>query len=384
MSRIFIAKMLIILTIFTACGGETLVQEQEDKDKICPIITLNDASNITLSIGADYAEAGAKASDNMDGDISADIMISGVVDTTKVGYYEVNYSVMDTAGNSISMTRHIHVVDGEIPFIALKGKSTVILNVGDYYQEAGAEAFDKNDGSLSSSIMISGRVNTNKKGTYTIEYGVSDMAGNSASITRDVIVRPKAVTPPSEDTMIIDARRVDASIDLHDATPVGAYYTYEKDDFVTAKERVLELHSSGLQNSFHILGYETDVKYNWWSLPSHQNKHIVSWDSKFDEDFIIYIVLKFTTADGEMKRSDLVYTPSVKGYAYYTKDFMHTSLGKDAKDGKWHHYERDILADLQTFYAGATIDFDNNISGYVNGIAIRGSGRITNLKLSPY
>jgi hypothetical protein len=187
---------------------------------------------------------------------------------------------------------------------------------------------------------------------------------------------------PLKDTMILSSIREDATIDIHDDKPAGAYITYEEDSFVKEGEKVVELHGAGIENSFHFIGYETDIKYNWWSLPSHQYRNYVSWDCKFDGDFIVYIVLKFKTVEGKILRNDLVYTPSKNGYRDYTDNFMHISLGESAKDGKWHHYERNILDDLHKFYPGATIDFDDNYSGYLNGFAIRGDGRVTNIKLS--
>ena len=43
-------------------------------DKELPVITLNDSSSITLEFGATYTDAGASALDNVDGDISANIV----------------------------------------------------------------------------------------------------------------------------------------------------------------------------------------------------------------------------------------------------------------------------------------------------------------------
>ena len=75
------------------------------------------------------------------------------------------------------------------PVITLTGASTINLEVGDTYTELGATATDNQDGDISSSIVITGTVNTNAAGTYTRFYNVSDSAGNAASqVTRTVIV----------------------------------------------------------------------------------------------------------------------------------------------------------------------------------------------------
>ncbi|MBN2867286.1 MAG: DUF5011 domain-containing protein, partial [Flavobacteriaceae bacterium] len=75
------------------------------------------------------------------------------------------------------------------PVITLTGASTINLEVGDTYTELGATATDNEDGDITSSIVITGTVNTNAAGTYTRFYNVSDSAGNAATqVTRTVIV----------------------------------------------------------------------------------------------------------------------------------------------------------------------------------------------------
>ena len=74
------------------------------------------------------------------------------------------------------------------PVISLVGSSTIYLGVGDTFTDPGATASDNVDGDLTSSITSSGTVNTATEGTYTIEYSVSDAAGNIASVSRTVIV----------------------------------------------------------------------------------------------------------------------------------------------------------------------------------------------------
>ena len=45
-------------------------------------ITLNGQSSITLSVGDTYSEAGATANDNVDGNLTNNIVITGSVDTS--------------------------------------------------------------------------------------------------------------------------------------------------------------------------------------------------------------------------------------------------------------------------------------------------------------
>ncbi len=158
-------------------------------DTTPPVITLNGASVIDLNVGDIYNELGATATDNVDGDLTANIVITGIVDTNTAGVYTVTYSVSDTAGNSASEDRTVNVnADTTPPVITLNGASVIDLNVGDTYNELGATATDNVDGDLTSSIVITGSVNTAIAGTYVLTYSVSDSAGNNASVNRTVNV----------------------------------------------------------------------------------------------------------------------------------------------------------------------------------------------------
>ena len=53
--------------------------------------------------------AGVKALDNVDGDLTAQIKVSGKVDTSKVGSYTLTYSVSDASGNTAEAKRTITV-----------------------------------------------------------------------------------------------------------------------------------------------------------------------------------------------------------------------------------------------------------------------------------
>ena len=81
------------------------------------------------------------------------------------------------------------------PTIKLKGSSTITLNIGDTYTEQGATASDKEDGDLTSSIIISGSVNTSTAGTYKVTYKVTNSKNKTTTITRTVIVKANEVIP---------------------------------------------------------------------------------------------------------------------------------------------------------------------------------------------
>ena len=123
---------------------------------------------------------------------------AGVVDVTcsppsgstfPVGTTTITCTATDAVGNTATASFTVTVVDTTPPVITLLGSPTVTLLVGEAYSDAGATAFDNVNGDLTSSIVTVNPVDTSTAGTYTITYGVSDSAGNTAAqVTRTVVV----------------------------------------------------------------------------------------------------------------------------------------------------------------------------------------------------
>lgn len=169
-----------------------------------PVIVLNEVSpgvkDLTLTVGQRFVEPGFTATDNEDGDISFDVVTTPdvinapqLINTTAPNTYRVAYDVVDSAGNRAdTVYRTINVLgpDTAAPQITLIGSNPLYLEVRTAYTEPGATAQDDRDGDISSRITVTGSVNNNAIGTYTLRYNVSDNAGNSATtVTRNVIVQ---------------------------------------------------------------------------------------------------------------------------------------------------------------------------------------------------
>lgn len=81
--------------------------------------------------------------------------------------------------------------DNEAPVITLLGDNPMIIKRGDVFEDPGAKAEDNIDGDLSDQITVTGEVDTNTIGTYTLKYTVSDKAGNVSTVERIVkVVEP--------------------------------------------------------------------------------------------------------------------------------------------------------------------------------------------------
>ena len=66
-----------------------------------------------------YADAGASATDNVDGNLTSKIVVTGAVDTSTAGTYTLKYDVSDAAGNTAESVSRTVVVE----------KTTVIQTV---------------------------------------------------------------------------------------------------------------------------------------------------------------------------------------------------------------------------------------------------------------
>ena len=159
-------------------------------DTTAPVITLVGDAQITVEVGTTYTESGATASDNYDGDITADVVIGGECRYKYRRKYTVTYNVSDDAGNAATeVTRTVNVTDTTAPVITLVGDAQITVEVGTTYTDLGATASDNYDGDITADINVTNPVDTSVIGSYTVTYNVDDSNGNAATgVTRTVNV----------------------------------------------------------------------------------------------------------------------------------------------------------------------------------------------------
>ena len=122
------------LGLFTTKAGDTVTVKSveilegdtpPEDDTTPPVITLKGENPLNLKVGDRYIEAGVTANDNLDGNISAKVVIGGdTVDTSITGTYTITYDVSDNAGNeATTLTRDVIVTkntDGSSNLQAIK------------------------------------------------------------------------------------------------------------------------------------------------------------------------------------------------------------------------------------------------------------------------
>ena len=170
-------------------------------DTTPPVITVLGSNPATVNLGATYTDAGATATDAVDGTVA--VTTSGTVDTSVVGTYTITYTATDKSGNTATAKRTVNVVnpapttDTIPPVITVLGSNPATVNLGATYTDAGATAVDAVDGPVA--VTTSGTVDTSVAGTYTITYTATDKSGNTATATRTVNVVSVTTSPPGDD-----------------------------------------------------------------------------------------------------------------------------------------------------------------------------------------
>lgn len=107
----------------------------------------------------------------------------------KVGTYIERVVVRDEQGNTSFPMRIKVIVANELVVPVIKGAEDRVIHLGDNFNvREGVTAYDNEDGDLTNKIVVTGKVQTNAVGRYTLTYTVTDSSKNMAKVTRVVEV----------------------------------------------------------------------------------------------------------------------------------------------------------------------------------------------------
>jgi len=130
-------------------------------------------------------EAGATVAINLDGNVVATVTAAGdgswfwipTVELTE-GSHTASAGVKDSTGHTGSLSaEHTFTVDTQPPVIKLLGDASIFLAAGTPFVDPGAAVTDLEEGI---SVAVTGNVNHQVPGTYTLQYDAQDSAGNAA------------------------------------------------------------------------------------------------------------------------------------------------------------------------------------------------------------
>ncbi len=214
-------------------------------DTTPPVITLAGANPMEISQGESYVEPGYSATDNADGDITANVSISGSVDSTIVGSYTLTYAVSDSSGNAAApATRTVNVVADTVkPVITIPTGLSYEVLLGASFTIPTAVATDNVDGDISASVVVTGSVDTNTLGQYLLRYNVSDAANNAADevvVTVDVVDQNSGQCVTDTIANHVTAGRVEVlyGSSYYTVVPAGETAEYLGSTYVNANDSV--------------------------------------------------------------------------------------------------------------------------------------------------
>ena len=145
------------------------------------IFYLKGNTELVITIGDEYKEAGFIAKDIKGNDLTKNVSIESNLDASKIGDYQITYS-LKIKEEIIKLIRKIHVIkkDSNSISLMLNGDEVVYLPVGYSYEEQGATAYSNNK-NISNNINIYSNINTNQVGVYNVIYTI-----NQDNITKNV------------------------------------------------------------------------------------------------------------------------------------------------------------------------------------------------------
>jgi uncharacterized repeat protein (TIGR01451 family) len=160
--------------------------DQPGTANVPPTLTLNGDDQITLECGSGFTDPGATAT--VCGS-PVTVTVTGAVNPNAPGTYTLTYSA-SANGFTTEATRVVTVEDTVAPVITLNGANPMQVGFGTVFTDPGATASDGCAGDLTSSIVVTGSVDTNTVGFYALTYTVSDPTGHSDTEVRTVEVLP--------------------------------------------------------------------------------------------------------------------------------------------------------------------------------------------------
>jgi hypothetical protein len=200
-----------------------------------PTIVLRGAARMEVALGGRFVDPGAIATDDVDGDISGRIVVTGRVDGVVAGTYALTYEVRDSAGNAAEPRTRTVTVTGAADTTAPALRLPAALQV-EAASAAGtprgnalvasflaaAEAFDDRDGSVA---VTHDAPSVLPFGITLVAFSARDAAGNlaRASVRVEVVdTQPPVLQVPAALVVAATGRRtfVDVAAAAANATDV--------------------------------------------------------------------------------------------------------------------------------------------------------------------
>ncbi|MCA0426045.1 MAG: DUF5011 domain-containing protein [Bacteroidetes bacterium] len=149
-----------------------------------PSISLKGPSQQYVEVYNSFIDSGVVARDNQGNDISFNVLVEGIVDTTKLGQYSRLYSITDAFGKNATVNRLVVVGDTTRPVITPNfkpGQKFFEHQVQTSIDLEKVVTVTDNFWKGLKPTWISGPIDVNKVGSFFVIYQARDLSGNIAN-----------------------------------------------------------------------------------------------------------------------------------------------------------------------------------------------------------
>ncbi|HRY33478.1 MAG TPA: DUF5011 domain-containing protein [Bacteroidales bacterium] len=102
-------KSFVLVLVLAIASGLVFFSGCKKDDTTAPVITLIGGATVYIDLGQAWVDPGFTAEDDEDGDITAQVVVTGTVDNKVVNEYMITYTVADDAGNETTIERKVYV-----------------------------------------------------------------------------------------------------------------------------------------------------------------------------------------------------------------------------------------------------------------------------------
>lgn len=182
-------KVLLIFTlvVVTALYGLTAFTQSISGKNDAPTISCSgDTLELSVKDDASALLAGVTAEDKQDGDLTSEILVSGVSKFLDIGTSTVTYLAFDSDHNVGSLTRTIRYTDYESPRFTIT--EPLIYKSNEEIQLLDRISIvDCIDGDITANVRVSSMESTTTDEVYTSMVQVTNSMGDSAEVTLPIV-----------------------------------------------------------------------------------------------------------------------------------------------------------------------------------------------------
>lgn len=104
-------------------------------DTVPPVLTLLGSNPLEVEVGSPFTDPGAAALDDVDGDLTSEITVSGSVYASQIGTYKLTYKVQDRSGNAAAdAVRTVNVIPLQNPPSDVGQPGVILSSLADLAQ----------------------------------------------------------------------------------------------------------------------------------------------------------------------------------------------------------------------------------------------------------